>query len=50
VIFSTNYTKFRIEAEALSGLQIVDITWATIPRDFERNQKVHQCFEIGWRS
>jgi 23S rRNA (guanine2445-N2)-methyltransferase / 23S rRNA (guanine2069-N7)-methyltransferase len=31
---------------ALSDLSIEDITASTIPPDFERNQKIHNCWLI----
>ncbi|MGH8552578.1 MAG: bifunctional 23S rRNA (guanine(2069)-N(7))-methyltransferase RlmK/23S rRNA (guanine(2445)-N(2))-methyltransferase RlmL, partial [Methylococcales bacterium] len=46
LIFSTNYRKFRLETERLANLQLVDINRKTLPRDFERNPGIHQCFEI----
>ncbi len=46
LIFSTNNRRFKLEREALSGLMIEDITRKTIPKDFERNPKIHQCFQI----
>lgn len=44
--FSTNFRRFKIDREALSGLQIEDITAQTIPIDFERNPKIHYCWKI----
>lgn len=46
LIFSTNLRSFKIEREALPGLQVKDITPQTIPPDFARNPKIHHCFEI----
>ncbi len=46
LIFSTNFRKFRLDAEAFAGLAVVDVTAATIPKDFARNPRIHQCFEI----
>ncbi len=46
LVFSTNLRRFRIELDALPELQIEDITRRTIPQDFERNPKIHQCFRI----
>ncbi|HKQ31092.1 MAG TPA: bifunctional 23S rRNA (guanine(2069)-N(7))-methyltransferase RlmK/23S rRNA (guanine(2445)-N(2))-methyltransferase RlmL [Burkholderiales bacterium] len=46
LIFSTNLRRFKIERDALNGLDIDDITRRTIPPDFERNPKIHQCFRI----
>ncbi|MHB8622210.1 MAG: bifunctional 23S rRNA (guanine(2069)-N(7))-methyltransferase RlmK/23S rRNA (guanine(2445)-N(2))-methyltransferase RlmL [Sulfuricaulis sp.] len=46
LIFSTNLRRFKIEREALAGLTVEDITRQTIPNDFERDPKIHQCFRI----
>jgi 23S rRNA (guanine2445-N2)-methyltransferase / 23S rRNA (guanine2069-N7)-methyltransferase len=44
--FSTNFRRFKIDNLALSGLNITDITAATIPEDFTRNPKIHYCWSI----
>jgi 23S rRNA (guanine2445-N2)-methyltransferase / 23S rRNA (guanine2069-N7)-methyltransferase len=46
LLFSTNFRKFKLDAEALKDLQVHDITKGTIPFDFARDPKVHACFEI----
>jgi 23S rRNA (guanine2445-N2)-methyltransferase / 23S rRNA (guanine2069-N7)-methyltransferase len=46
LIFSTNFRKFRLDTEGLAGLAVADVTAATIPKDFARNPRIHQCFEI----
>lgn len=46
LIFSTNYQRFKLDREALGGLAIEDITRRTIPKDFERSPRIHQCFRI----
>ncbi|MGR9106320.1 MAG: bifunctional 23S rRNA (guanine(2069)-N(7))-methyltransferase RlmK/23S rRNA (guanine(2445)-N(2))-methyltransferase RlmL [Gammaproteobacteria bacterium] len=46
LIFSTNSRKFKLEQDCLSGLNIVDISRTTLPRDFERNPGIHRCWEI----
>jgi len=46
LLFSTNYTRFSLDAEALRDLSVEDITAATIPKDFERNPHIHRCFHI----
>jgi 23S rRNA (guanine2445-N2)-methyltransferase / 23S rRNA (guanine2069-N7)-methyltransferase len=46
LVFSTNYTRFKLDTEALSDLAIEDITASTIPRDFERHAKIHSCFVV----
>lgn len=44
--FSTNFRRFKLDTEALTGLQIEDITPSTIPEDFARNPKIHYCWRI----
>ena len=46
LLFSTNFRKFKLDREALAGLDIRDITKGTVPFDFSRDAKVHACFEI----
>jgi 23S rRNA (guanine2445-N2)-methyltransferase / 23S rRNA (guanine2069-N7)-methyltransferase len=49
LIFSTNRRRFRLDAEALAELRCTDITAATLPRDFARNPRIHQCWRIERR-
>lgn len=46
LIFSTNNRRFRLERAALAGFSVEDMTRATLPKDFERNPRIHQCFRI----
>jgi 23S rRNA (guanine2445-N2)-methyltransferase / 23S rRNA (guanine2069-N7)-methyltransferase len=46
LIFSTNLRKFKLDRAALADLKIDDITRRTLPPDFERNPRIHQCFRI----
>jgi 23S rRNA (guanine2445-N2)-methyltransferase / 23S rRNA (guanine2069-N7)-methyltransferase len=48
LVFSTNYTRFKLDAEALADLGVDDISAATIPQDFERNSRIHRCFVIRY--
>lgn len=43
LIFSSNFRRFKIDAEALSEFIMTNITRETIPPDFNRNQRIHQC-------
>ncbi len=49
LVFSTNYTRFKLDAEALADLSIEDISAATIPKDFERHAKIHRCFVVRFK-
>jgi 23S rRNA (guanine2445-N2)-methyltransferase / 23S rRNA (guanine2069-N7)-methyltransferase len=46
MLFSTNARQFKMDIAALPDLECKDITWKTIPKDFERNAKIHQCWSI----
>jgi len=46
LVFSTNLRKFKLDREALADLKIEDITRRTLPPDFERNPRIHQCFRV----
>ena len=46
LIFSTNYTRFKLDMTALAAYAIEDISSATLPADFERNPKIHRCYVI----
>jgi len=46
LVFSTNLRRFRLDQEALPELTVEDITRRTIPPDFERNPRIHQCFRL----
>jgi len=47
LVFSTNCRKFKLGAEGLAGLKLEDIGRKTIPKDFERNPRIHYCWMIG---
>jgi 23S rRNA (guanine2445-N2)-methyltransferase / 23S rRNA (guanine2069-N7)-methyltransferase len=46
LIFATNYQRFKLDRSALADLSIEDITRRTLPKDFEHNPRIHQCFRI----
>jgi 23S rRNA (guanine2445-N2)-methyltransferase / 23S rRNA (guanine2069-N7)-methyltransferase len=46
MIFSNNLRRFRMDVEALPGLDIADIGTRTLPRDFARNPRIHNCWRI----
>jgi 23S rRNA (guanine2445-N2)-methyltransferase / 23S rRNA (guanine2069-N7)-methyltransferase len=46
LVFSTNYTRFVLDSASLADLVIEDISRATIPKDFERNARIHRCFLV----
>ncbi len=46
LIFSNNLRKFRMDHDSLSELEIEDISAKTIPVDFERHSRIHNCWLI----
>ncbi len=46
LVFSNNYRNFKIDSAALTGLILEDISRATLPKDFERDPKIHNCWKI----
>ncbi len=46
LIFSNNLRKFRMETDLLGDFEIEDITTKTIPLDFERNPRIHNCWVL----
>ncbi len=49
LIFSNNFRRFRLMEKGLERFSIDNKTRASIPRDFSRNPKIHQCFFIRHR-
>lgn len=47
LIFSTNHRRFRLDTTALAGCHVIDRSHDTLPEDFRRNARIHQCFEIS---
>ena len=50
LVFSTNFERFHIDQPALSDFDVQDISAATIPRDFSRSPRIHQCFRVRKRA
>jgi 23S rRNA (guanine2445-N2)-methyltransferase / 23S rRNA (guanine2069-N7)-methyltransferase len=46
IIFSNNKRNFKLDIEAIKalGFYVKDISKASIPEDFKRNHKIHQCW------
>ena len=47
LIFSNNFRKFKMAPVLFDSFEINDITPQTIPRDFQRNGKIHNCWQIS---
>lgn len=50
LLFSTNFRKFRLNPELSDEFDINEISRSTIPPDFARNSRVHQCWELRHRT
>ena len=50
VVFSTNSQRFKLDESLTRRYDVVDISTKTLPRDFERNPRIHRCFEVRVRS
>ncbi len=50
LVFSTNFTRFKLEPAASREFQIEDIGRRTIPKDFQRNAKIHHCYLVSHRA
>jgi 23S rRNA (guanine2445-N2)-methyltransferase / 23S rRNA (guanine2069-N7)-methyltransferase len=46
LIFSNNLRGFKLDKTALPQLNIEDISRATLPEDFARNPRIHNCWRI----
>lgn len=48
IVFSNNFRRFKLDTDALvaAGLQVRDVTRASIPFDFARDQRIHHCYEL----
>lgn len=48
IYFSTNLRKFRIDQEALMGVEVENVTEESIPRDY-RDRRIHSCYRLTRR-
>jgi 23S rRNA (guanine2445-N2)-methyltransferase / 23S rRNA (guanine2069-N7)-methyltransferase len=46
IVFSTNAQRFKLHELLASRYAIRDISPSTLPKDFERNPRIHRCFEV----
>ncbi len=46
LVFSTNFSRFALDPRELGGLRVEDISAQTVPKDFERNPRIHRCYLI----
>ena len=50
IVFSNNYTRFKLDAAGLAAFEIDDIGRTTVPEDFARNPRIHSCFVLRARA
>jgi 23S rRNA (guanine2445-N2)-methyltransferase / 23S rRNA (guanine2069-N7)-methyltransferase len=46
LIFSTNARRFKLDEGLQDRFSVTDISPQTLPTDFERNPRIHRCFEL----
>jgi 23S rRNA (guanine2445-N2)-methyltransferase / 23S rRNA (guanine2069-N7)-methyltransferase len=46
LIFFTNFRKFALDEDLGQLFAIHEISRETIPLDFERNSRIHRCWEF----
>jgi 23S rRNA (guanine2445-N2)-methyltransferase / 23S rRNA (guanine2069-N7)-methyltransferase len=49
LIFSTNLRNFKMDTSALERFDLEDHTQASLDPDFQRNQRIHQCWKLRHR-
>ena len=50
LVFSNNLQRFKLDVAALDDLLVEDVSKASIPRDFARNPRIHQCWVLAFKS
>lgn len=48
LIFSNNLRTFKMDEDILEQFEVMDISKESVPMDFSRNMKIHQCYEIRY--
>lgn len=48
LIFSNNYRRFKMDDAIVQKYAVKDITRGSIPEDFSRNARIHNCWELRW--
>jgi 23S rRNA (guanine2445-N2)-methyltransferase / 23S rRNA (guanine2069-N7)-methyltransferase len=46
LVFSTNAQRFKLDEALRERFVVRDVSAQTLPVDFERNPKIHRCFEL----
>ena len=50
LLFSTNSQRFKLEPSLSGRYDVRDVSAASLPPDFERNPRIHRCFEVRSRA
>jgi 23S rRNA (guanine2445-N2)-methyltransferase / 23S rRNA (guanine2069-N7)-methyltransferase len=50
LVFATNAQRFRLDERLSERHDIRDVSAATLPKDFERNPRIHRCYEVRLRT
>jgi 23S rRNA (guanine2445-N2)-methyltransferase / 23S rRNA (guanine2069-N7)-methyltransferase len=46
IVFSNNYTRFKLDPTIADSFEVEDWTERTLPWDFRRNPRIHKCFRL----
>ncbi|MCC7461896.1 MAG: bifunctional 23S rRNA (guanine(2069)-N(7))-methyltransferase RlmK/23S rRNA (guanine(2445)-N(2))-methyltransferase RlmL [Gammaproteobacteria bacterium] len=46
LVFSSNAQRFRLDQAVAQRWRVADVSAATLPFDFERNARIHRCYEL----
>ncbi len=49
IVFSNNYTRFKLDPEVHAAFAVEDVSARTIPWDFRRSPRIHQCYVMTLR-
>jgi len=49
IIFSNNFRRFKMDGDSLKDFSIKEISKSTLPPDFIKRPKIHNCWEINRR-
>ena len=44
LLFCTNYRRFKLDVTAFEGLTVSDVSASSVPYDFSKSPRIHQCW------
>jgi 23S rRNA (guanine2445-N2)-methyltransferase / 23S rRNA (guanine2069-N7)-methyltransferase len=50
IVFSNNFTRFKLDREALADFEIQELNAKTLPWDFRRSPRIHSCYVLRRRA